>query len=76
MKLAALALALLSVPAIALSADAPPAANPEARPFGSVDSARGDIEKAFAVAKASDRSVILVFGANLCHDSRALAGWF
>ncbi|MDB5677820.1 thioredoxin family protein [Sphingomonas bacterium] len=76
MRFAAFALALAAVPAFALAADSPPAAHPEAKPFGSPDSARGEVELALTTAIATDTRVILVFGANWCHDSRALAGWF
>jgi len=51
-------------------------AHPEARPFGDPDRAGRDVADAMARAKANGRRVILVFGANWCHDSRALAGWF
>lgn len=76
MRLAAWALALAVVPAMALAADAPPAVNPEARPFPSPDKARGEVDMAVTAAVATNTRVILVFGANWCHDSRALAGWF
>ncbi len=75
-RLAALALALLTVPAAALSADTPPVANPETRPFPAVDAAPTQVAAAMARAKANGHRVIIVFGANWCHDSRALAGWF
>jgi uncharacterized membrane protein len=74
--LAALALALAASPAIALSADTHAGAAPEARPFGSPDTAQADVAAAMARARANGHRVILVFGANWCHDSRALAGWF
>jgi hypothetical protein len=50
--------------------------HPEARPFGDPDRAGRDIADAMVRAKANGHRVILVFGANWCHDSRALAGWF
>ena len=40
------------------------------------DRAGRDVADALARAKANGHRVILVFGANWCHDSRALAGWF
>ena len=76
MRLAALALASAALPALAAAAGTPPAAYPEARPFGSPDSAPAEVAAALAAAKATDRHVMLIFGANWCHDSRALAGWF
>ncbi len=51
-------------------------AHPEARPFGDPDRAGRDLNDALARAKVNGHRVLLVFGANWCHDSRALAGWF
>ena len=34
------------------------------------------MDAALARAQLSDKRVILVMGANWCHDSRGLAGWF
>ena len=51
-------------------------AHPEARPFGDPDRAGRDVAEALARARINGHRVILVFGANWCHDSRALAGWF
>jgi thioredoxin-related protein len=75
-KLAAIALALGAVPALASAADPAAAARPEARPFGNPDAASKDVDAALIAAAATGKHVILVFGANWCHDSRALAGWF
>ena len=47
---------------------------PEARSFTVSPDARGDVDKALARAAANDKRVMLVMGANWCHDSRALAG--
>ena len=47
--------------------------HPEARPF--VESANANAEIDAAVAN-NDKRIIVVMGANWCHDSRALAGWF
>lgn len=52
------------------------AANPEAKPFGHPDRAERDVAAALKRATANGHRVILVFGANWCHDSRVLAGWF
>ncbi|MDQ2879506.1 MAG: thioredoxin family protein, partial [Pseudomonadota bacterium] len=49
---------------------------PEAKPFGDPARAAADVAAALARAKANGHRIILVFGANWCHDSRALAGWF
>ena len=80
MKLAALALASATLGAptsVDHGAPAPVvAAAAEARPFGSVDSAAVNVATALVLARTNGHRVILVFGANWCHDSRALAGWF
>lgn len=52
------------------------APHPEARPFGRPEQAPAEVQAALARAAATSRRVLLVFGANWCHDSRALAGWF
>ena len=48
---------------------------PEARSYAVSDNATGDVDAALANAAESDKRVLLVMGANWCHDSRALAGW-
>jgi thioredoxin-related protein len=69
---------LLAAPSLAADSTASVAVSPhpEARPFGDPDRAGRDVADAMARAKANGHRVILVFGANWCHDSRALAGWF
>lgn len=52
------------------------AAAAEARPFGHPGRARHDVATALKRAAENGHRAILVFGANWCHDSRALAGWF
>lgn len=67
---AGLALALAacaSVPA------APP--HPEARAYAAEADAKADVDAALARAAQTGKRVLLVLGANWCHDSRALAGW-
>lgn len=76
MKLAALALLAVAVPALAAPVDTITAAHPEARPFGKPEDAARQIDQALTAAATKGRRVILVFGANWCYDSRALAGWF
>ena len=71
--LAALALAPAG-PATAASAVA--TAHPEARPFGHPGRARQDVRGALARSAMNGHRVLLIFGLNGCHDSRALAGWF
>ena len=51
------------------------AAHPEARPFVETDNATGKIDNAVALAVKNDKRVIVILGANWCHDSRSLAGW-
>lgn len=63
-----------SVPAIPVIA----AEHPEARPFDPEpsQSAKDSVESALVEAKNIGRHALIVMGANWCHDSRALAGWF
>ena len=49
--------------------------HPEARPYSASTDAMGAVDAALARAEANGRLVLLVMGANWCHDSRALAGW-
>ncbi|MDP5103778.1 MAG: thioredoxin family protein [Erythrobacter sp.] len=55
------------------SAAAP--AHPEARSYAVVPNASADVDAALSRASANGKRVLLVMGANWCHDSRALAGW-
>ncbi len=49
---------------------------PEAALYDASADARDDIKSALGIAGASeDTFVLAIFGANWCHDSRALAGW-
>lgn len=50
--------------------------HPEARPFDKQGDAKVELNLALEKAGQSDNNVILVMGANWCHDSRALSGWF
>jgi hypothetical protein len=50
-------------------------AHPEARAYDASIDASASVDAGLARAKASGRHVILVLGANWCHDSRAFAGW-
>jgi thiol-disulfide isomerase/thioredoxin len=61
-------------------ATTPPAAtsapaHPEARSYAVTPDATADVDAALARAAANGKRVLLVMGANWCHDSRALAGW-
>ena len=48
---------------------------PEATSYIVSDDAMGDVDAALERAAANGKRVLLVMGANWCHDSRALAGW-
>ncbi len=48
---------------------------PEARSYAVSEDAVADVDAALANASANNKRVLLVMGANWCHDSRALAGW-
>lgn len=47
----------------------------EARAYLPSENAMADVDAALARAKAGDKRVLLIMGANWCSDSRALAGW-
>ena len=68
------------ISALALSACAtlpqpPGGQHPEARSYSVSSDASADVDKALEAAAANGKRVLLVMGANWCHDSRALAGW-
>ncbi|MEO1489437.1 MAG: thioredoxin family protein [Pseudomonadota bacterium] len=48
---------------------------PESAAYAVSDDAMADVEAALVRAYELDKRVLLVMGANWCHDSRALAGW-
>lgn len=52
------------------------AEHPEARPFDATADAHADVDAALAKGAAESKITLVVMGANWCHDSRALAGWF
>lgn len=66
-------LAALALAACATTPDA--AAHPEARPYAAEADAGAEVDAALARAASTNKRVLLVLGANWCHDSRALAGW-
>lgn len=76
--LAMLAAILLTVPAATTAQDhsARAAEAPEARPYDAARDAAVDVDAALASVRASGKAALIVFGANWCHDSRALAGLF
>jgi hypothetical protein len=49
--------------------------NPEGLAFFADRNAQADVENALASAKASGKTVLVIMGANWCHDSVGLAGW-
>lgn len=51
-------------------------AHPEASPFDPKANAKADVEAALTRAAANGKLTLIIMGANWCHDSRALAGWF
>ena len=76
LRAAALSLAALALSACAtVPAGQHAAALPDAAPFDAQADASADLAAALAAAELTDRKVLAVFGANWCHDSRALAGW-
>lgn len=50
--------------------------HPEARPFDRARDANVDLDRALDKARKSGNLAIVILGANWCHDSRALSGWF
>jgi thiol-disulfide isomerase/thioredoxin len=77
MRLLFFALALLAFTPLSAALAEPAAANhPEARPFEKSANATEQVDAGLARAEIADKKVIVVMGANWCHDSRGLAGWF
>jgi Thioredoxin-like len=50
-------------------------ANPEASAFAPDRNAQADVDRALADAQQSRKTVLVILGANWCHDSVGLAGW-
>jgi thiol-disulfide isomerase/thioredoxin len=72
---------LIALISLALLAAAPVENNkapphPEAAIYDAARPADKDVDAALSRAKADNKRVILVMGANWCHDSKGLAGWF
>jgi len=70
-----LAMAATTAPQ-SVQAEAAVADHPEASPFEESADATAQADAALARALVAGKKVILVLGANWCHDSRGLAGWF
>jgi hypothetical protein len=49
--------------------------NPEGLAYFADRNAQADVENALASAKVSGKTVVVIMGANWCHDSIGLAGW-
>ncbi|KWV91834.1 thioredoxin family protein [Erythrobacter sp. YT30] len=61
---------------VALTGMASPAHDyPEAESYVVSPNASANVDAALARAAKANKRVLLVMGANWCHDSRALAGW-
>ena len=65
----------LSLAACATTSHVATPSHPEAKSFAVSEDAGADVDAALERAMASGKHVLLVMGANWCHDSRALAGW-
>jgi thiol-disulfide isomerase/thioredoxin len=61
---------------LALGTPNAPAERPEAALYDPARTASADVDAALARARTSNKRVMLAMGANWCHDSKALAGWF
>ena len=51
------------------------AGNPEALTYFADRDAKAGVDSALAAAKISGKTVVVIMGANWCHDSVGLAGW-
>ena len=69
------ALLLTGCPTLVKTANAGGHDYPEARSYAVSDDASGEVDAALVRASANGKRVMIVMGANWCHDSRALAGW-
>lgn len=50
--------------------------SPEALVYFAERDAKADVDNALSGATASGKTVLVIMGANWCHDSTGLAGWF
>lgn len=71
----ALLLPLLAASLAACATVTSDPAHPEAPLYAPEADASSDVDGALVRAAVSGKRVLLVMGANWCHDSRALAGW-
>ena len=65
----------LAMAGCATTPDLAATARPDARSYAVSANAMADVEAALARAATTGKRVLLVMGANWCHDSTALAGW-
>ena len=73
--LSGLLAALLLVGGAAITKAISPDEHPEARSYIVSETPDVDVDDALEHAAENGKRVLLVMGANWCHDSRALAGW-
>jgi hypothetical protein len=71
---------LLAAAPVSGTEPAPPAvrehrANPEILAFDPDRDPQADVDRALADAQKSGKTVLVILGANWCHDSVGLAGW-
>lgn len=69
---------LAALMAMLVSCMTPGTSHPEASPFSATmqeSDARRELAVEQAVAVAESKLLLVVYGADWCHDSRALAGW-
>ncbi|MDN3646497.1 thioredoxin family protein [Pontixanthobacter aestiaquae] len=62
-------------PEVTAATEAGKADHPEARLYDASINTKVAVDAALLKAEAEDRLVMIVMGANWCHDSRAFAGW-
>jgi thiol-disulfide isomerase/thioredoxin len=72
----AAALSVVTAPAAVWAAKEVAVGHPEASPFDAKANAKAEVDAALARAQSNGKMALIVMGANWCHDSRALAGWF
>jgi hypothetical protein len=68
-------LVYMTSPAPAPTAPAESKANPESLAYLADRNAQADVDNALTSAKTSGKTLLIIMGANWCHDSIGLAGW-
>jgi thioredoxin-like negative regulator of GroEL len=69
------ALLALALAGCATTPEVAAPARPDAKAYAVTPDAMADVDAALARASANGKRVLVVLGANWCHDSTALAGW-